>query len=93
MEEFFQHESSPYPPALSSEGSLNSCTKLDLLVYIMEASTSSASSVDEELVAPDVCDFIIIDGGGLIHSLPGTNVIGMTFDSYFYKVFCPRVRH
>ena len=31
LEEFFHHESSPYPPALSSEGSLNSCTKSDLL--------------------------------------------------------------
>jgi hypothetical protein len=93
LEEFFRHESSPYPPALSSEGSLNSCTKSDLLVYIMEASTSSIISVDEELVAPDVYDFIVIDGGVLIHSLPGTTVEGKTFDSYFYKVFCPRVRH
>ena len=93
LEEFFQHESSPYPPALSSEGSLNSCTKSDLLVYNMEASTSSPISVDEELVARDVYDFIIIDGGVLIHSLPGTNVQGKTFDSYFDKVFCPRVCH
>lgn len=93
MEEFFQHESSPYPPALSSEGSLNSCIKSDLLVYILGAGTSSAVSVDEELVAPDVYDFIIIDGGVLIHSLPGTTVQGKTFDSYFDKVFCPRVRH
>lgn len=60
---FFQHESSPYPPALSSEGSLNSCTKSDLLVCILGAGTNSAVSVDEELVAPDVYDFIIIDGG------------------------------
>ena len=67
LEEFFRHESSPYPPALSSAGSLNSCTKSDLLVYIMEAGTSSAFSVDEELVAPDVLDFIVIDGGVLIH--------------------------
>lgn len=78
---------------MSSEGSLNSCTKSDLLVYILEAGTSSAISVDEELVAPDVYDFIIIDGGVLIHSLPGTTVQGKTFDSYFDKVFCPRVRH
>ena len=49
LEKFLQHESSPYPPALSSEGSLNSCTKSDLLIYIMQASESSASSVDEEL--------------------------------------------
>ena len=93
LEEFFRHESSPYPPALSSEGSLNSCTKSDLLVYIMEASTSSPISVDEELVAPDVYDFIIVDGGVLIHSLPGTIVQGKTFDSHFNKVFCPRVCH
>jgi len=93
LEEFFQHESSPYPPALSSEGSLNSCTKSDLLVCILGAGTNSAVSVDEELVAPDVYDFIIIDGGVLIHSLPGTTVQGKTFDSYFDKVFCPRVRH
>lgn len=59
----------------------------------MESSTSSVVSVDEELVAPDVYDFIIIDGGVLIHSLPGTTVQGKTFDSYFDKVFCPRVRH
>eukprot|EP00745_Piridium_sociabile_P034704 TRINITY_DN5991_c0_g1_i13.p1 TRINITY_DN5991_c0_g1~~TRINITY_DN5991_c0_g1_i13.p1 ORF type:complete len:843 (-),score=177.10 TRINITY_DN5991_c0_g1_i13:511-3039(-) len=93
LEEFFRHESSPYPPALSSEGSLNCCTKSDLLEYIMEASTSCAISVDDELVAPDVYDFIVIDGGVLIHSLPGTAVQGKTFDAYFDKVFCPRVRH
>ena len=59
----------------------------------MEASTSSPISVGEELVAPEVYYFIIIDGGVLIHSLPGTTVQGKTFDSYFDKVFCPRVRH
>jgi len=93
LEEFFRHESSPYPPVLSSEGSLNCCTKSDLLVYILEASTRSAISVDEELLAPDVYDFIVIDGGALIHALPGTTVQGKTFDSYFDKVFCPRVLH
>ena len=59
----------------------------------MEARISSPNFVDEELVAPDVYDFIIIDGRVLIHSLPGTIVQGKTFDSYFDKVFCPRVRH
>ena len=93
LEEFFRHESSQYPPALSCEGSLNSCTKSDLLAYILEASISSAISVDEELVAPDAYDFIVNDGGVLIHSLPGTNVEGKTFDSYCDKVFYPRVRH
>ena len=59
----------------------------------MEARISSPNFVDEELVAPDVYDFIIIDGGILIHSLPGTIVQGKTFDSYFDKVFCPGVHH
>ena len=59
----------------------------------MEASRSRAISVDEELVGPDVYDFIVIDGGVLIHSLPGTTVQCMNFASYFDKVFCPRVHH
>ena len=59
----------------------------------MEASRSRAISVDEELVGPNVYDFIVIDGGVLIHSLPGTTVQCMNFDSYFDKVFYPRVHH
>ena len=35
LDEFFRHESS-YPPALSCEGSLNSCTKSDLLECIAD---------------------------------------------------------
>ena len=80
--EFFRHESSPYSPALSSKGSLNSCTKSDLSVNIMAAGTSSTISVDGVLFAPDFYNFIIIDSGVLIHSLPGTTVQGKTFDSY-----------
>ena len=52
-----------------------------------------ATSVHEELVAPDAYDLIVIDGGALIHSLPGTAVYGKTFDAYFEKVFCPRLHH
>ena len=77
--DLFRHESSLCPPELSSAGTLNSCTKSDLLVYILEASTSSAIPVDEELVAPDLLDFIVIDGGVQIHSVPGTNTQGLTF--------------
>ena len=90
---FSRHESSPYPPASSFEGSLKSCAKSGLLVYIMAADTSSAISVDEDLFAPGFYDIIIIDGGVLIHPLPGTTVQGKTFYSYFDKVFCPRVHH
>ena len=60
--------------------------------YITEASTSTDFD-DEELVAPGVYDFIFIDGGALIHSLPGTSASGKTFDYYFDKVICPRVHY
>jgi len=59
----------------------------------MVTGTNSAISVDEDLFAPGFYDFVIIDGRVLIHSLPGTTVQGKTFDSYFDKVFCPRVHH
>ena len=59
----------------------------------MEASASTGLSADEELVAPDDYGVIVIDGGALIHSLPGTTVQGKTFDEYFTKVFCPRIQH
>ena len=36
-------------------------------------------------------DFITIDGGMLVHSLPGTSVHGKSFDDYFSNVFCPRI--
>ena len=38
----------------------------------LQASTNSAVSVDKKLLSPDICDFIIIDSGVLIHSLYGT---------------------
>ena len=78
---------------MSSKAFLYSRTKSDLSVYIMEFSRSSVVSVDEELFAPDVYDFIIVDRGVPTHSLPGTTTQGKTFDSYFDKVFFPRVRH
>lgn len=58
----------------------------------MEASETSAHTVDEELVAPDVYGVIVIDGGALIHSLPGTSFKRMMYD-YFNKVFLPRIQH
>ena len=47
MDDFFRHESAPYPPALSSGGCLNACTESDLLLYIREANASSTLSDDE----------------------------------------------
>ena len=62
-------------------------------MYVMEASASSQICVDEDILVPNAYDFIIIDGGALIHTLPGTTVQGKNFDSYFDKVFCPRINH
>ncbi len=74
LEEFFSHESSSSPPALASEGSINSCNKSDLLPCIMEASACTGLPADAELVAPDDYGVIVIDGGALIYSLPSTTV-------------------
>ena len=93
LEDFFRHESSSSPPALASEGSINSCNKSDLLACIKEASASTELSADAELVAPHDYGVIVIDGGALIHSLPGTTVQGKTFAEYFTKIFCPRIQH
>ncbi len=92
-EEFFRHESSSSPPALASEGSTNSCNKSDLLACIMEENACTGLPADAELVAPDDYGVIVIDGGALIHSLPGTIVQGKTFAEYFTKVFCPKIQH
>ncbi len=93
LEEFFHHESSSSPPALASEGSIKSCNKSDLLTCIMEESACTGLPADVELIAPDDYGVIIIDGGTLIHSFPGTIVQGKTFAEYFTKVFCPRIQH
>ena len=86
-----------HPPAFSSEGVLNSCTKsdLDLLLYmyIMESSARTGLSRDEELVAPKLYEFISIDGGSLIPSLTGTAIQGKPFDGYFNKIFYPMILH
>ena len=47
---------------MSSRGSLNSSIKSDLRVYFLESCTNSEISVEEELAAPDVLKFIVIDG-------------------------------
>lgn len=88
---FFHLQSSPYPPALSNEESLNSYTTFNLLVYFIEVGKISTTSVDEDLVALNIYDFIVILGGVLIHSLVGTT--GKAFDSYYNQMFFPRVRH
>ena len=77
LAEFFRHESSLYPSALSCEGSLILCTKSDLLECI-------ANTNKEELIAPETCDFVILDGGVLIHTLPGTAVQGKTYEVLKY---------
>ena len=88
LKEFFRHESSKFPPALSSDGLLNACTKSDLLKCLMD---STASTFDDEPVSPRLYEFIVCDGGYLIHTLSGKATKGETFDTYFEKIFLPRI--
>ena len=48
---------------------------------------------DEDLMAPDTFNFIVNDGGALMHGLPGTSVQGKSFDEYFLRVFYPRIQY
>ncbi|KAG1675008.1 Glucose-6-phosphate exchanger SLC37A2 [Nymphon striatum] len=47
---------------------------------------------DDELVAPDNYQFVIVDGGALIHTLPETTVHRKSVNEYFIKVFYPRIQ-
>ena len=62
-------------------------------MYIVESSECTGLSIDEELIAPDVYEFIIIDGGSLIHSLPCSAVQGKSFDGYFNKILYLLILH
>ena len=77
MRTFFQHESSQCPPSLSSEEAIYSNTKSDLLTCILETSSEDDSSGFEPIV-PKVYDFIVLDGGALIHSITGSSQKGKT---------------
>ena len=59
--EFWRSFLLSFPPAMSSGESLNSNKKSDLRVYFLGSCTSSGISVEEELAAPDVLNFIVID--------------------------------
>jgi len=64
------------------------------LTCSIEAVAITDHNVDaQEPVAPDVYEVIVINGGALIHSLPGTSVQGKSFNEYFSKVFLPRILH
>ena len=58
---------------------------------IIKISKSSVVSVQENQLATIVYDFITIDGGVLIHPLPGTTGKGNNFGSCFDKAFSQRV--
>ena len=92
LKTFFQHESSQYPPSLSSEEAIYSNTKSDLLTCILETSSEDDSSGFEP-IAPKVYDFIVLDGGALIHSITGSSQKGTNFDAFYERVFFPRVLH
>jgi hypothetical protein len=69
--EFFQHENQSFPAALSDNGNLQSCQKLQLATIL------------ETHVTPDTepeASFIILDGSALINALPSR--ISKTFEEY-----------
>ena len=66
LKEFFRHESSRFPLALSSGGIIHTCSKSDLLNCMTESMTSSP---DHQCESPRSYDFVVLDGGNLIHSL------------------------
>ena len=82
----FSYETSSCPPALSPGRLLHTCAKSDLLKCLLDPTTSNC---DDEPVSPTVNDFIVFDGGYLIHTLtrkategkPSENILKTCFFS------------
>ena len=68
LKEFFRHESSSWPSALSSAGFLHYCAKSYLIECLLDPTTSN---FDDEPVSLTVYELIVFDGGYLIHTLTG----------------------
>lgn len=79
LETFFQHENQQYPPSISVNGELRSCTKSDLVNVLIQSSENSTSTR-----APNV-QAKIFDGPAVVHMLnPGQS---KTFQDYIERVF------
>ena len=84
LKEIFRHESSSWPPALSSGGLLHTCAKSDLLKFLLDPTTLN---FDDEPVSATMCCFIVFDGGYIIHTLtrkatkgkPSANILKKRF--------------
>ena len=75
LEEFFKHENSPSPPALSCNGKMRSRQKSELITCV---------EVDTTLERPSV-DAVVLDGAAIIHMLPPGKC--KTFKEYAETVF------
>ena len=51
------------------------------------------SSPDHQCESPRSYDFVVLDGGNLIHSLSVGSMKGRSFGDFFSKVFLPRIIH
>ena len=75
LQEFFNHETQAYPPALSDHGQLSFGKKSDLLECLSsDGNTNPPPSHDCKLI-----------GAAIVHALP-TNAV-QTFENYTKKIF------
>ena len=84
LKEFFRHEI--WPLVLSSGGLLHTCAKSDLLKCLLDPTTSN---LNDEPVSPTVYNFIVFNGGYLIHTLTAKATKGET-SKYFEKSVFPK---
>ena len=84
---FVSHDSSSWPPALSSGGLLHTCAKSDLLKCLLGPTTSN---FDDKPMSPTVYDFIVFDGGYLIHTLTRKSTKGKPSENILKKCFFPK---
>ena len=82
MNEFFQHETCPFPPSLTDVDKIKFGKKADLLKCL----TSSDGTVEQQ--PPSTFDCTIFDGPAVAHALT-PNTMTKTFDDYAKRVFVP----
>ena len=81
-DEFFSHESGPFPPSISENGSMHfSPSKSDLLKCLPLQSEASVS-------IPKTSDCVILDGAAIVHFLSPDKALA-TFQNYAKRCFIP----
>ena len=83
VHEFFEHENQAYPPTLSRNGKLGSCSKSDLVGYLEDLVTSQ-----EKTNNPDV-QVVILDDSAIVNMLGPC--YAKKFSDYASQVFLPYI--